>query len=532
MDQPEFADATRSLTAPSVYGLRGRVVTMDEAGSVLDEGIVVVDGNRIAAVARRKADLPERYRDAFIVDTGSTLYPGLIDLHNHFVYNVLPLWPVLKRYENRTQWQREARYRAEVPAPVELLREHEATARAVVRYVEAKALVGGTTTGQGIFLKVAGGPSLYRGAMRNVEQPESGLPAARTRVPDLRPAKPKEVAEFREALDDGILFYHLAEGVDDYARRCFEVLDELDLVQPNLVGIHSLGLTPANVKRIAEQGARIVWSPFSNLLLYGARLDLQSLISSGARFSIGCDWSPTGGKNLLTELKVARWVADEQKVKLSDENLVRAVTADAARVVGWHPELGVLQQGARADLLAIEGVGGDPFAQLVRATEPAIQLVVVDGVPRFGAWPLVRSLHPGPESQLERLTVRGQPRALYLQSPGSPLNDLTLARAMEDLREALDDLPAFRERVEGERERLFALGVDAPRFTFVLDQEFEPGGVEADAREARAGFKADDLPRRIALDELVLEPEPYAARLHAQANLPPALRDALLAAYG
>jgi hypothetical protein len=99
---------------------------------------------------------------------------------------------------------------------------------------------------------------------------------------------------------------------------------------------------------------------------------------------------------------------------------------------------------------------------------------------------------------------------------------------VQDLREALDDLPAFRERVEGERERLFALGLDTPRFTFVLDQEFEPGGVEADAREA---FKSLDLPRRIDLDELVLEPEPYAARLKAQTNLPPALRDALLAAY-
>jgi imidazolonepropionase-like amidohydrolase/Tol biopolymer transport system component len=61
--------------------VHGRVVTM-KGDEVIADGVVLVDGNRIAAVgAHGKIEIP---RDARIVDvTGKTIVPGLVDVHAH-----------------------------------------------------------------------------------------------------------------------------------------------------------------------------------------------------------------------------------------------------------------------------------------------------------------------------------------------------------------------------------------------------------------------------------------------------------------
>ena len=52
----------------------------------------------------------------------------------------------------------------------------------------------------------------------------------------------------------------------------------------------------------------MVWSPLSNLLLYGATADVAAAQAAGVSIGLGSDWSPAGSKNLLGELKVARLV--------------------------------------------------------------------------------------------------------------------------------------------------------------------------------------------------------------------------------
>lgn len=62
-----------------------RIVTMREAGErreVIEDGVVLIDGNRIAAVAERASgDIPGDYQ---VIDvSGKTIIPGLFDAHAH-----------------------------------------------------------------------------------------------------------------------------------------------------------------------------------------------------------------------------------------------------------------------------------------------------------------------------------------------------------------------------------------------------------------------------------------------------------------
>src|SRR5689334_15550563 len=86
--------------------LEGRVITMDGSFRMLERGRVFAQDGAIVAVVGVDAPSPSGFASVPVIDTGGTIFPGLIDLHNHLPYNVLPLWEVPKKFTNRGQWAR------------------------------------------------------------------------------------------------------------------------------------------------------------------------------------------------------------------------------------------------------------------------------------------------------------------------------------------------------------------------------------------------------------------------------------------
>ncbi len=208
------------MTGPPL-ALAGRVVTMDDAFTVKDDAIVYVDKGRIVAVQDRAAPAPPNFGGVAVLETAGTLFPGLIDLHNHLSYNALPLWaPVPKRYAHRGQWPDHPDYRKLISGPMTVLGEYRdpdgqpSLVSALVRYVECKCLMGGVTTGQGIRLASnAGIQRFYRGIVRNVEQTdEPDLFEAQARIPDIA-AKDARAFLGRLLKEDSCFLLHLSEGV-------------------------------------------------------------------------------------------------------------------------------------------------------------------------------------------------------------------------------------------------------------------------------------------------------------------------------
>src|SRR6266511_2016031 len=84
--------------------LSGRLVTMDEHFTVIDDGVIYIDAGRIVAAQSASDDAPPGFEQTQPVAVQGTIYPGLIELHNHLSYDALQLWQVPKRYTNRDQW--------------------------------------------------------------------------------------------------------------------------------------------------------------------------------------------------------------------------------------------------------------------------------------------------------------------------------------------------------------------------------------------------------------------------------------------
>src|SRR5438105_12784775 len=280
---------------------------MTRPEAVLDDGVVYVRGGSIAGVLSASAPTPEGFDGVKVLDTKGTIYPGLIDLHDHLSYNVLQLWDVPKQFDNRDKWAQGDTYRKLVTGPMKVIAHTPTYVPAVVRYVESKCLVAGTTTSQGIALSsYAGIQHFYRGIVRNVEQTDDPeLPEAPSHIADV---EAKDRNKFLARLKKfRCLLLHLSEGTNEAAREHFLALKSSSgdwALWQSLAAIHCVALQPEDFDVLAEAGASIVWSPLSNLLLYGQTTNITAAAKAGIAIALGPDWSPSGSKNLLNELKI------------------------------------------------------------------------------------------------------------------------------------------------------------------------------------------------------------------------------------
>jgi 5-methylthioadenosine/S-adenosylhomocysteine deaminase len=471
------------LTGPKL-ALTGRIVTMDGAFRTLDRGTVYVDAGRIVAVQDAGLDAPAGFETTRAVPVRGTIFPGLIELHNHLAYNALRLWHVPRLFTNRGQWGGTADYQRLVTGPMKVLGSTEGVMPSLVRYVECKCLVGGVTTSQGIELfSNAGARRYYRGVVRNVEQTDDAdLPEAVTRIADVDARDPQRFLV--RLKKQTCLLLHLSEGVDDTARKHFRALRLADgewAITPALAGIHCAGLLDADFEVFGDRKASMVWSPMSNLLLYGATSRVKSARDHGVRVGLGSDWAVSGSKNLLGELKVARLASDETAADLSDRDLVAMATREAASILGWQNVLGSIMPGARADLIVLDGTTGDPYTALVHAAETALSLVMINGIPRFGTSSLMTRLG----ATGERVTIGGRSRMLFLdqETADEVVAGISLAQAKATMADSMRRLPDLARDLEANRtgparamaERLMRSG---PPVWFLALDELEPTGLE------------------------------------------------------
>jgi 5-methylthioadenosine/S-adenosylhomocysteine deaminase len=493
-----------SPTGP--LALKGRIVCMDPAGTVIPNGVVYVNAGVIVAVQPASAPPPAPFKAADVLSTRGTIYPGLIELHNHLPYNVMTLWSVPERFTDRNVWRRSKAYHEAIVAPMSVLAADKALAPRIARYTECKALFGGVTTSQGITLINSGVTSKYRGLLRNVEQTDEPgvLPEAGTNVSDVEDMK-GGLTGFEKSLATasargGCLLHHLSEGTDDRTRGHFTALRRASgdwALTPALAGIHATALSPEHLDVMAQHGAAIVWSPLSNLLLYGDTTKIKDAKSRGIRIALGSDWSPSGSKNLLGELKAARAASEALGFGLSDHDIVTMATSGAAAVARWDRQLGSIEVGKKADLLVMAGTAGGAesvYGKLIRATESDVRLVVINGIKRYG----VATLMTGLTGPTDAVKIAGDPRVLNLENPpGSQFPAVTYTEAKTTLTEALHQLPALaRAQETGEPHPMAttfaAAGPDAALtgaagFGLVLDELLEsPGSAVAPLSDSTA----------------------------------------------
>ncbi|MDX1385588.1 MAG: amidohydrolase family protein, partial [Thermoanaerobaculia bacterium] len=384
--------------------LRGTVVTMEAEEDVITTGAVLVDGGEIVEILTGNG--PSPVPGAIEIETDGLIFPGLINIHDHEQWAPLRPLTVDTLYDNRYQWQPDGNgvnltpfigvnpplafnqgsspFNADGLYPGHLLNDSVLAGLAVeaAKWGEIQALVGGTTTTEGsrplpgvvdILLRNAEHTNFGQDRVcRSVEA--VGDPAFATFAADV-------LAQAGAGQIDACLI-HLAEGVDAASLAELDQLEALGMLQPWTVIVHGVPFGPAEFARMAAAGADLVWSPTSNLRLYGqdARADLA--LAAGVNTSLSTDWTLSGDPNLLASLKVA-WDLNQARhqarksfspayERFSAFELVEMVTVNPARSLGWESRTGRLREGLAADLLVISAspsAKNMPYDALIAAGE-------------------------------------------------------------------------------------------------------------------------------------------------------------------
>jgi hypothetical protein len=217
-------------------------------------------------------------------------------------------------------------------------------------------------------------------------------------------------------------------------------------------------------------GAKLVWSPLSNLLLYGQTALVYQALQAGVVVSVGTDWSPSGSRNLLDELKIAditlrdpRLLGAERDLMPSlsvtgkagnareeaeialDKLLVEMVTTNPAKTLRWTHEIGSIEPGKFADLVLITKprhtsamyLPNSPYRNLIDATEEDVRLVLVNGEPLAGDVVIMNKLKP---ADYEVITSKGGCflKAIDVTNPSALQGTGTFADIQAALRDALN----------------------------------------------------------------------------------------------
>lgn len=375
--------------APRIY--RGAVLLPEET---LHRGEVLVGAQGTILCAACDCASAPGYADASVIECATgVISPGLINPHDHITYsNNAPAVHGTDRYEQRHDWRTGARGHKKITVK-------SSAAQDVVRFAELRFLMSGVTSIAG----AGGQPGLVRNlddAGYTTAEGALALPADSETFPlgDTNGKTNASGCEYGKArYSSSIVNYegflpHISEGIDTEARNeflCTSVEDSKtkrnDIIKRQTAIIHAVALKAEDGALVRQKQAEVVWSPRSNVDLYGNTAPVTMLDAQGVPIALGTDWVPSGSMNMLRELRCA----DELNTKyydkhFSDADLWRMVTINAAYAVGAQRTLGALKAGYTADIAVYDGKAHPDHRAILDGSVEDVVLVLRGGVPLYG----------------------------------------------------------------------------------------------------------------------------------------------------
>jgi len=309
--------------------------------------------------------------DSVVVDLeGYTIFPGLINAHDHLELNHYPRTKFRDVYNNAHEWGEDVNARLDTE-PYKSLRQYPIWDRLFIGGL--KNLLCGATT-------VAHHGPKYR------EMYRKDFPVRVIRdygwSHSLHFDSEEEILKsYQSTPKNHPWFIHLAEGTDEVAQGEYKRLKALGCVGENTVLVHSVGLTYDDAVDFYHtrnshigNGLRIIICPTTNTFLLDAVIH-KRIIAMLTSVMIGSDSRLTADSDLLGEIQHIN-----NHIKIHPRSWVlNSITEESAKI--FDIQAGKLCSAYPADFIVIEGNSEDALLSSMREN---LSLVIRGGIPQIG----------------------------------------------------------------------------------------------------------------------------------------------------
>ena len=311
------------------------------------------------------------------IRTGGTIFPGLIELHNHSSYNAMPLWDVPKPYTNNAQWRGIEPYTRRITKPRPGARPDRR------RRPGTRALHRGQGAARRHDLLPGRHPGQRRRAdqvLRRADAQPGGarrrprLPVAGTNIAN--PDDRRRRAPYLDKLTASSCYLqHLSEGTDATARGWFHRLqiDGDDWAVNDRAVRHPLHGSRRRRPRRARRAVARRWCGPRSATTCSTAAPPTSWPPS--RPASPCASARTGRRAARRTCSASsRWrslASAEHGDVFTSSELVEMVTINPAQGAEVGPPRRFARAGQAGRPVVVDGRDGDPFDQLIEAQRDA-----------------------------------------------------------------------------------------------------------------------------------------------------------------
>ena len=364
-------------------------ITVNPDFEILEDYAVVIKGSQIhSLLPASEIHNQDFYKDAEVFDLPDhAVMPGLINSHTHSAMSLfrgmaddLPLMDWL----NKHIWPAESRWvnpdfirDGFELAAAEMIRSGTTCFSDMYFYPE---LVGKKAQEIGlratIGLIVLDFPTVYakdaddylHKAMGIIDEIKSETLVTATFAPHapytVSDAPLEKIAMYSNELDIPVHMhihetaFEVTEAEKNNGMRPLQRLDQLGLLNPSLIAVHMTELNEFEIDRIAEAGVNVSHCPESNLKLASGLCPVVQLLENNVNVCLGTDGAASNNDlDMFGEMRTAALLAkgiSQDASTCNTRQIIEMATINGARALGLGNEIGSIEVGKQADIIALD----------------------------------------------------------------------------------------------------------------------------------------------------------------------------------
>jgi 5-methylthioadenosine/S-adenosylhomocysteine deaminase len=148
------------------------------------------------------------------------------------------------------------------------------------------------------------------------------------------------------------------ESLEQYDCRPLQRLRDLGLLLPQTQLVHMTQVDASDISLLQDHNCHVIHCPESNMKLASGQCPVTDLMAAGVNVAIGTDGAASNNDlDLFGELKTAALLAkhaSQDASALDAHAALRMATLNGARALGWQDQIGSLEAGKSADIIAVE----------------------------------------------------------------------------------------------------------------------------------------------------------------------------------